>query len=970
MKTKLSDLGKTLEGDLFIDEPTRILYATDASVYREMPLAVARPRNSSDIKKLVQFAQNEHLSLIPRTAGTSLAGQCVGSGIVVDVSKHMTQILEVNKEERRVRVQPGVVLDELNAHLKKYDLFFGPETSTSNRCMIGGMVGNNACGANSLIYGSTRDHTHEIRAILSDGSEVVFKPLTKEEFDAKCGLATLEGILYRNIRDILSEPVNQSAIREHYPEKSNKRRNTGYAIDLLLDAIPFSVNGEPFNFSKLLAGSEGTLAFFTEITLSCVPLPPREKTLVVVHLSDLDEAFRANLVALQHQPAAVELMDKTVLDCTKNNREQQKNRFFIEGDPAALLIIEFARETKKDIETSAAMLIADMKRHGYGYHFPIICGDDIKKVWSLRKAGLGVLSNIPGDAKPTSVVEDTAVSPQFLPDYIKDFRAMLSRHGLECVFYAHIGTGELHLRPLLNLKKTEGVDMFHTVALEVAKLVKKYRGSLSGEHGIGRLRGEFLPMMIGDHNYGLLRKIKKAWDPQNIFNPGKIIDTPPMTANLRYKPGKETREFITYFSYDRTLGMMRAIEQCNGSGDCRKSHIIGGIMCPSFMATHDEQHVTRARANLLREILTNTTKVNPFDHKELYQILDLCLSCKACKSECPSNVDMAKLKAEFLQHYYESNTPPLRTRLIANIHHLHAAGSLAPSVANFLFRNMTPVMKQLGFAGKRSIPPLYDTTLSSWHRKQPKSTNGSRRIYLFNDEFTNFTDTEIGMKAIMLLTWLGYTVTIPEHTVSGRAYLSKGFLKKAKTVANKNVGLLKDIISAETPLVGIEPSAILCFRDEYPELVDSSLRIDAEHLSKHALMIDEFLAGEIDKGHIKKDQFTKEKRLVKLHGQCLQKALASTAPTKKILSLPENYTVEEINSGCCGMAGAFGYEAEHYDISIKIGELALFPAVREVDDRTIIAASGTSCRHHIKDGTGKTAQHPVEVLWEAFCENF
>jgi len=968
MKTKLIDLGKTLDGDLCYDEATRAIYATDASVYREIPLAVARPKNTSDIKKLIHFARSEKLSLIPRTAGTSLAGQCVGSGIVVDVSKYMTEILEVNKEERRVRVQPGVVLDELNVCLRRYELFFGPETSTSNRCMIGGMVGNNACGANSLIYGSTRDHTIEIRAILSDGSEVIFKPLSKKAFNDRCGLTTFEGALYRNIRHILSDPINQAEIREQYPEKSNKRRNTGYAIDLVLDTDPFAENGKPFNFCKLLAGSEGTLAFFTEITLHCVSLPPIEKALVIVHLSNLDDAFRANLIALKYQPVAVELMDKTVLNCTKNNKEQQKNRFFIEGDPAAMLIIEFACDTKEEIKKTSAELIADMKQNGYGYHFPVIWGSDIKKVWSLRKAGLGVLSNIPGDTKPVSVIEDTAVSPQFLPDYIKDFREMLSRYHLEGVYYAHIGTGELHLRPLLNLKKPEDVALFHTVALEVARLVKKYKGSLSGEHGVGRLRGEFLPMMIGEHNYDLLKKIKAAWDPLNIFNPGKIIDTPPMTSSLRYEPGKETREFKTYFRYDRTLGMMRAIEQCNGSGDCRKSHIIGGAMFPSYMVTRDEQHLTRARANLLREILTNTTKANPFDHKELYQVLDLCLSCKACKSECPSNVDMAKLKAEFLQHYYESNPVPLRTRLIANIHRLHAAGSLMPVFANFLFRNTAWIMKWTGFTGQRTIPELYNTTLSAWHRRQPQNTNTARRIFLFNDEFTNFTDTEIGITAIMLLERLGYEVHIPEHTISGRAYLSKGLLKKAKSIANENVRLLKDVISGETPLVGIEPSAILCFRDEYPELVDQSLRDDAERLSQHALMIDEFLAAEIDKEHITKEQFTREKRLVKLHGQCLQKALASTAATIKMLSLPENYTVEEINSGCCGMAGAFGYEAEHYDISMKIGNLVLFPAVREAEDTTIIAAPGTSCRRHIKDGTGRSAMHPVEVLWEALLK--
>ncbi|MGO9950897.1 MAG: FAD-binding and (Fe-S)-binding domain-containing protein [Dissulfurispiraceae bacterium] len=968
MEKKLTQLGKSLEGDLFCDEATRILYSTDASVYREMPMAVARPKNGSDIKKLIRFASNEKVSLIPRTAGTSLAGQCVGSGIVVDVSKYMTQIIEVNKEENWVRVQPGVVLDELNKHLKQYDLFFGPETSTSNRCMIGGMIGNNACGANSLLYGSTRDHTLEVAAIVSDESEIVFKAISTKEFDDKCTLLTFEGSIYRNVRSMLSNPLNQAQIRENYPDKSNRRRNTGYCIDLLLETDPFAGSGEPFNFCKLLAGSEGTLVFFTEIKLHCDPLPPKEKAVVVVHLNNLNDAFEANLIALKYNPGAVELMDKTILDCTKNNRKQRNNRFFIEDDPAALLIAEFARDTKNEIERVAADLIADMKRHGYGYHFPIIWGNDIKKVWSLRKAGLGVLSNIPGDAKPVSVIEDTAVSPQFLPDYIKDFQEMIKRYNIEGVYYAHIGTGELHLRPMLNLKKPEDVELFHTIAMEVAKLVKKYRGSLSGEHGVGRLRAEFIPFMIGEHNYGLLRQLKKAWDPHNIFNPGKIINAAPMTSNLRYEPGKKTRKFTTYFNYEKTKGMMRAIEQCNGSGDCRKSHIIGGTMCPSFMVTRDEQHLTRGRANMLREILSHTTKSNPFDHKELYEVLDLCLSCKACKTECPSNVDIAKLKAEFLQHYYESNPVPPRTLLIANIHYLNAMGSLMPHLTNFMFGKMAWFMKRIGFSEKRSIPRLSDTTLAAWFRKRPSVKSTNRRVYFFNDEFTNYNDTAVGIKAIMLLTKLGYEVIIPKHSISGRAYLSKGFLKKARQIANDNIRLLKDTITHDAPLVGIEPSAILTFRDEYSELVDPSLHAEAEKLSKNVFMIDEFISRQIDGGHITHERFTKEKRLVKFHGHCQQKALTSTSAMKRVLSLPVNYTVEEINSGCCGMAGSFGYEAEHYDISMKIGEMVLFPAIRAADATTIITAAGTSCRHHIKDGTGRTPVHPVEVLWDALIK--
>jgi FAD/FMN-containing dehydrogenase/Fe-S oxidoreductase len=965
MNAKLTELGSSLEGDLFFDEATRILYSTDASVYRVIPLAVARPNNGSDLKKLIRFASTEKVSLIPRTAGTSLAGQCVGSGIVVDVSKYMTRIIEVNKEENWVRVQPGVVLDELNKYLKPHGLFFAPETSTSNRCMIGGMVGNNACGANSLLYGSTRDHTVEVSAIASDGSEIVFKPISTKEFADKCTLGTFEGALYRNIRDILSDPLNQTQIRENYPDKSNRRRNTGYCIDLLLETDPFAENGEPFNFCKLLAGSEGTLVFFTELKVNCVPLPPKEKALVVVHLSELNDAFKANLIALKHNPGAVELMDKTILDCTKNNRKQRNNRFFIEGDPAAMLIVEFARNTKEEIEKTASDLIADMKKNGYGYHFPIIWGNDIKKVWGLRKAGLGVLSNIPGDAKPVSVIEDTAVSPQLLPDYINDFQEMIKRYNLQGVYYAHIGTGELHLRPMINLKKPEDVELFHTVAMEVAKLVKKYRGSLSGEHGVGRLRGEFIPFMIGEHNYGLLKQLKAAWDPDGIFNPNKIVDTPLMTSALRYVPGKKTKKFETYFNYDKTKGMMRAIEQCNGSADCRKSHVMGGTMCPSFMATRDEQHGTRGRANMLREILTNSTKSNPFDHEELYRVMDLCLSCKACKSECPSNVDIAKLKAEFLQHYYESNPVPLRVLMIANIHYLNTLGSIFPALTNFMFGHMGWFMKRIGFAEKRSIPALHSTTLSAWFRKRADRSHTGRRVYFFNDEFTNFNDTEIGIKAIMLLTRLGYDVRIPRHAVSGRAYLSKGLLKKAKRFADENVLLLRDTITHDEPLVGIEPSAILSFRDEYPELVDRSLRADADKLGKNVFMIDEFISREIDRGHISRSQFTSEKRLVKLHRHCQQKALVSNAGTKKVLSLPENYTVEEISSGCCGMAGSFGYEAEHYDISMKIGEMVLFPAVREADAKTIITAAGSSCRQHIKDGTGRQALHPVEVLWDA-----
>jgi len=965
----LKHLQPQFKGDIFTDETMRLLYATDASAYREIPLAVVRPKDKEDIRLLIQFANEYKTSLIPRTAGTSLAGQVVGNGIIVDVSKYMCRILEINEAEHWVRVEPGVVLDELNKIVAKKGLFFGPETSTSNRCMIGGMVGNNSCGAHSLIYGSTREHTIAIKGFLSDGSEVDFKPLNKIEFEEKLIGNTLENKIYQQINEVLNNKENQAEIIAQYPDKSLERRNTGYAIDLLMDMQPFSEAGAAFNFSKLLAGSEGTLAFSTEITLNLVPLPPKDVALVCIHCNSLKDALKGNIIALKHHPVAIELMDDIIMDCTKDNIEQRKNRFFIEGNPKAMLIVEFAMESKEAILKAAENLEKDMRAAGYGYHFPIVFGDDVKKVWNLRKAGLGVLSNIPGDAKPVPVIEDTAVNPQFLPEYIDEFQAILDKYKLNCVYYAHIATGELHLRPVLNLKDPKDVELFHTVALETAQLVKKYKGSLSGEHGDGRLRGEFIPLMIGEKNYKIIQQIKETWDPQHIFNPGKIVDTPPMNTFLRFESVKKEREIETIFDFSKDEGILRAAEKCNGSGDCRKSEIIGGTMCPSFMATRDENATTRSRANILREFLTRSDKENPFDHKEIYEVFDLCLSCKACKSECPSSVDVAKLKAEFLQHYYDANGIPLRTRAIAYISRINALGSIATPVTNFFMSNVftSGIAKAvLGFSTKRSIPLLSKITLRKWAANNKLTGNyPNGKVYLFADEFTNFNESNIGIKAIRLLAKLGYEVVIPKHLESGRTYLSKGLVRTAKKIAIQNTIYLKDIISETTPLIGIEPSAILSFRDEYPELVGKDLLQDALKLACNTLMFDEFFMREVEKGKIAKESFCKVAKQIKLHGHCQQKSIASTLPTKKMLAFPENYTVDEIPSGCCGMAGSFGYEKEHYDISMKVGELVLFPAIRETKKDVILAALGTSCRCQIKDGTGREALHPVEIMFDA-----
>jgi Fe-S oxidoreductase len=657
--------------------------------------------------------------------------------------------------------------------------------------------------------------------------------------------------------------------------------------------------------------------------------------------------------------------------------EQKQNRFFVQGDPGAILVVEFTEPDMETVHAKASALETDLKNAGLGYHFPLLTGPDTKKIWTLRKAGLGLLSNLPGDEKAVPVIEDTAVDVNDLPAYISEFNDILRKYGLYSVHYAHAGSGELHLRPILNLKTEEGNRMFRKIAEEIATLVKKYQGSLSGEHGDGRLRGEFIHQMVGEKNYRLLQEIKKTWDPQNIFNPNKIVDTPPMDQMLRYEPGQKTPAFPTIFRF-HNQDILQHAEQCNGSGDCRKSHLSGGTMCPSYMATRNEKDTTRARANILREFLTRSDQPNRYNHKEIYEVMDLCLSCKGCKSECPSNVDMAKLKAEFLQHYYDANGIPFRSRLIANFTASARLGALAPWLYNFVTSNklLGTIIKRIsGFHAQRSLPSLHSETLRSWFAKHKRKTAVTtqhtthnpqqKSVYLFCDEFTNYNDTTIGIKAINLLEALGYKVIIPEHLESGRTWLSKGLVRKAQAIAQQNIDRLSALITADTPLLGVEPSAILCFRDEYPDLAADHQLASAKKLADNSFMVEEFLAREAAAGHIHAQQFTTAHREILLHGHCQQKAVGTLTDTIAILSLPANFSVKTIPSGCCGMAGSFGYEKEHYDVSMSIGELVLFPAVRQAPENTVIVAPGTSCRHQVKDGTGRIAYHPIEILWDA-----
>ncbi len=976
LQFELESLEHSMEGDLSSDYSSRLMYATDASAYRELPLAVCRPKNEADIIKLVRFAGKNKITLIPRAAGTSLAGQVVGRGLVVDISRYMTRVIQLNEDEGWVEVEPGVIPDELNKHLKPSGLFFSPETSTSNRCMIGGMIGNNSSGLHSLVYGTTREHLLSVRMVLSDGSVAEFGELNEQGFNEKCKLDSLEGKLYRNIREIMQNKENLAAIEAEFPDPGVVRRNTGYALDELASTSFFTgkdARHPTFNFCRLIAGSEGTLGIITAARLHLDPLPPEEKALVPVHVDSVIEAIRGNLIALKHAPSAVELMDRTILDLTADNILQRKNRFFVEGSPGAILIVEFAGDTMDEIHQTAAAMEQDFRSAGIGYHFPLITGPDIPRVWSLRKAGLGVLSKMKGDAKPVSVIEDTSVLPSKLERYISEFNQLLELYNLECVYHAHISVGELHLRPVLNLKDEKDVGLFHTIARETALLVKKYGGSLSGEHGDGRLRGEFIPLMIGKRNFELLRIIKQTWDPNGVFNNEKIIDTPPMNTFLRFEPGQALPEPETIFNFSSDGGILRHIEQCNGSGDCRKTELTGGTMCPSYMATKEERTTTRARANILREFIGKNGKHNRFDHKEVYDILDLCLSCKACKSECPSSVDMAKLKSEFLQHWYDAHGIPLRARLIAYIPTINRAGSVCPGIFNFFIKNRFTsgiIKRLLGFAAPRSVPELSIITVRRWVKKHLGELNNTLpasapEVTYYVDEFTNYNDAHIGIKTIQLLNRLGVRVFTSNGAWSGRTYMSKGLLRTARKLAVKNVTLFRGLVNEERPLIGTEPSAILSFRDEYPDLVGDFLRADTVELSKNALMIEEYVARLLDKGLVDNALFTKDKKSVRLHGHCQQKAVAGTSETIRMLSIPENYTITEIPSGCCGMAGSFGYEKEHYDLSMKVGELVLFPEVRRSPEDTIIAVPGTSCRHQILDGTGIKGLHPVEVLYNA-----
>lgn len=942
-------------GEIYTDLLRKSLYATDASIYREYPIAVTYPTGERDVQILINLCREYSLPIIPRAAGTSLAGQCVGTGVVADTSRHMTSVVRFDQVNGVVRVQPGVIRDELNRYLKPYRWFFGPNTSTSNRCTIGGMTANNSSGSTSIKYGTTRDKLLAVRGVLSTGEVVEFSEGNHPD------------AIIHKIRQLLSERDLLEEIERNYPKKSIHRRNTGYALDIIADQLKSSKGLQGVNLAKLIAGSEGTLLFLTEITLKLDPLPPQYPAVICAHFTSVKDSLKAARIAMAYEPYACELVDKIILDCTKENLEQRENRFFIQGDPAAILAIEVRADDREVLKSVAQKVVEHLQSEKLGYAYPVLYGEDSDKLWSLRAAGLGLLSNIPGSAKAIACIEDTAVDLNDLPEYIEEFDQMMETFGQQAVHYAHAGAGEIHLRPILNLRNHSDFKLLRQISTASAQLVKKYQGSLSGEHGDGRVRAEFIPFFYGQRIYNALLTIKQLFDPYNLLNPGKIVEAPPMDTSLREDPKTPLQQVSTFFDYSKEGGFLAAVEKCNGSADCRKPFSSGGVMCPSYQATLDEKDSTRARANALREFVSGVANGQKgFAHPELKDVLDLCLACKGCTRECPSNVDMASMKSEWLYQYQKIHGKSIQTLFFGYFEKLAPLASAFPNLSNGILNyplSEKLLKKFIGITPSRSLPPFKQPTL--WRRlKELKKNNPAhpkKSVYLFVDEFTNYYEPEIGEKAISFLQKNGYEVRTVKHPGSGRAMISKGLLPAARKNADTNVALFSSILSENVPLIGIEPSAILTFRDEYPRLVSKQFREKAKWISTYTFTLDEFIHTELRAGNI--SVFKKpESKTIHLHGHCHQKALSSMRYTKEILR-DVGYPVKLIPAGCCGMAGSFGYEVQHFDISRKIAEMVLFPYIRqlEVTDHLVVA-TGISCRHQILDGTGIKALHWIELL--------
>jgi FAD/FMN-containing dehydrogenase/Fe-S oxidoreductase len=949
----LQDLRLHIKGDILSDDASLGLYATDASVYQILPVAIVLPRDEEDVLNAIRIAGDHRVTLLPRGGGTSLAGQTVGRSLILDFSKYMNQLLEVNEEEQWARVQPGLVRDELNAQLQPLGLHFAPDPATSSRANVGGMIGNNSSGTKSILYGKTVDHVLELKVALADGTLLHLKEQDAKGYDEIAGQDTREGEIYRRFREIVQ--TNEEEIIARFPKVM--RRVQGYNLDEF-------AGKENWNLSKIVCGSEGTLATILEAKINLTPLP-KHKSVCVVHFAELINAIEAVNVMLPFNPSAVEILDSSVVELSRQNLTTRRHAHFIEGHPAAIQIVEFYGETPEEVMERARQMIETLKEQGLGYAYPLFPeGSDYEDVWVIRKKGLGLMLGMKGNKKPLPFIEDAGIPTNVLPEYIDKVLQICKRNGTEAAMYAHASVGVIHVRPILDLRLAEDIQRFKNIADETFELVKAYGGSWSGEHGDGLVRSFYLDRYFGEQVYGALREVKRLFDPENRMNPGKIVDAPPIDRNLRYGADYRDQKVETVFRFQEDGSFENAVHMCTGVGECRK--MLGGTMCPSFKATRDEEHSTRGRANALRLAMSGQLGEKGLLDERLHEALDLCLSCKACKSECPSNVDMAKLKSEVWQKHYDANGIPRRDRLIRDSAQMAArlAGWTAPFVNGVqktgLFRGL--VEKTTGFARERTLPEYARQPFYKWFKKnyrsvEPKEAN--RQVVLFADTYLNFHEPNIGIAATELLSACGYEVILANVGCCQRPRISHGFLREAKKDGAETARRLDAFLRQGLPVVVCEPSCASALTDDLPDLLDDQAL--GQRLKKGVLMIDVFLAQELDAGRIDVQLETIAPE-IHVHGHCHQKALYGTKSMRVFLEKLAGARVTEIPSGCCGMAGSFGYEKEHYELSEKIGEEVLFPAVRQLNGESAVVACGVSCRHQIGDFTGKKAVHWVEVV--------
>ncbi len=940
-----TELKTKITGEVRFDDKARSLYATDASPYEIRPYGVVLPKTIEDIKHTVNVANKYKLPILPRGGGTSLAGQTVGEAIVLDVSKYMIKVLDFDADARTVKVEPGIVRDQLNAFLKPYKLQFTPDVSTTNRANIGGMVANNSAGTRSIKYGKSVDQTIAMTVMLSDGSIVKLTEVTPEELEVKKQQDDLEGHIYSTIHSIVSEQAEE--IKDRYPKVM--RRVGGYNLDEFVD--------KPFNLAKLVSGSEGTLAIILDVTLALHPLP-NYKCLALVHFDSLVKALTAVQYVNKHGPSAVEILDDHLFELGKENPSLEPLLSWLKGTPAAVLMVEFDGQNEQEALASLENMQADPQINELSYYTYIATETSKQEeVLDFRRKGLGIYATIKGKYKPTAFIEDSAIPPENLPQYIPEVLEVCKKHGVKAVVYGHASVGVIHIRPLLDLKSQEGVELYQKISQETFELVKKYGGSWSGEHGDGLIRSYQNKNLFGERLYKSFCEIKAAFDPDNIINPGKVVHAPAMTEDLRYgvdyaQPNIPKQ---TYFDFSKDDGFLGAVEMCTGVGACRK--VDTGVMCPSYMVTRDEDHSTRGRANILREAITGKLH-GGLTSQEVYDVLDLCLECKACKAECPSQVDMAKIKYEFLQHYYDAHHVPMSALAVGNSARIAPLGSMFAPIANaFLsLKVVSYLVEKIAKIDRRRILPAYTSTpFAKWFKKNtPKSIPTKKKVALFADTWTMYNEPEVGKAAVRVLQTLGYEVELVNYGCCGRPQISKGLLRAAKKLAKRNIERLHSYVKHDVPIIGLEPSCVAAFQDDYRDLVPSE---KTEAVAEQVKMIDQFLAKEWSQGEIDpKEHFQKGDKPIMLHGHCQQRAIMGSFVTKSVLDWCGD--VLELDSGCCGMAGSFGYH--HYDLSMQIGEDRLFPAVRKHQDE--IVACGFSCRHQILEGTTKKAKHLVEIL--------